>query len=852
MSDDRLKRALGTIGDAAGQPSSWETVVETTPSAGVAVVRRFPVRRALALVAGAALVVGAGVVLFDGRDQRITPADETTTPTSPSSDPSSTSTSPGPVVASSGWRQVDDLPVGRTRPLVTSIGEDIYVIGGNDTSLCPNLPTVSCAAPRTRLVDGYRLDGDSWRPVATAPEPIDADSPHTVAGESLFVLIAAADDTPNADSSPSLLRYTPSSDAWDRVEVPLAATKYAVNIVAVGDDVLVVPVSDDPGLPTMRYDSDGDEWTTLPTDPLGPSADRQMVAVGESLYLFEQMTSTDPRPLVSAARFDGEEWHRFGPVGVATSGPWLEDEGRLWNPSLGCTDLDGTCVPNGGVYDLASDMWASLPDTPASENDPGALQAYGSVVLARGRSIQVGHDNSSLAVLDLVSRVWWDVDLPRLSPDVLTEVTVVAAGGHLVVAGGHRVHDSESTSDCVVTVPSSLPCLADTQVLSEAWVWTPPVVAVAPEPGAGIAVGWEELPESPLSPRHGSLVQRVGNEIIVIGGDTDLCPPTAYCVVDPTSESPRDGAAYDLTSRTWRTIAAAPVSLRGASSVVLSGSVITGVTDWTAAEPTQQLWRYSPGDDRWDRLPADPTGGVGALVAVGDDLAVVPGSDETVVLPDRLLDLATGEWSDLPDDPLGPSFDRTMVAAGDSLYLFAKDLVPNPGSGARPSVARTARLDLATMTWTVMHESEILTTGPWLVAGDQLVNPSLGCADGGGNSYGRCYPMGGIFDTSTNTWRDLPPIDGLGDEPYGEDAAAIAVDGAVSAVHHVLDRGFWVLDVYALDSGTAAWSQVSWPQGVPPRPVIAVGPDLLLPPAAAWPADEPGRLLGDIWIWRSP
>jgi hypothetical protein len=163
-----------------------------------------------------------------------------------------------------------------------------------------------------------------------------------------------------------------------------------------------------------------------------------------------------------------------------------------------------------------------------------------------------------------------------------------------------------------------------------------------------------------------------------------------------------------------------------------------------------------------------------------------------------------------------------------------------------------ARFDLASQTWTVLPDSAILTTGPWLVAGDLLVNPSLGCADGGGNSYGRCYPMGGIFDTATNAWRDLPPIDGLGDEPYGDDAVAVPSGAALSAVSYVLDRGFWVLDVDALDSGAAVWSQLTRPDGVPPRPVIAVGPDLLLPPAAAWPADEPGQLLGDIWIWRSP
>lgn len=854
MSDDRLKRALGTIGDAAGPPSPWETVVETTSSPRDADVRRFPARRALALAASVAVVVGAGVVLFDGPDRRIAPSGETSAPTTPTtSDPSSTSTAPAPIASSGGWRQVDDLPSGRYSPLVVSIEGVIHVIGGQ-TTVCPSW--VSCLRPSPDLSDGHRLVGDRWEAIAPAPRPLNITSPSVVVRGELVALSDPADDTPNAetltrrvpDASPSLVVYDPSADEWRTIEVPMAATRDSVRLVAAGDDVVVVPIGDDDGLPTMRYGSDGGGWTTVPADPLVPSTDRRMVAVGESLYLFGA-TSDGVSTQVSAAVLEGSSWRRLDGVPVGTTGPWAVIGSTIVNSLPGCAERlmsndaprTAGCTPSGGILDTSTGDWSALPQPLDDETLRWNVLDDGDMTLAAAVDLAAGF------AYDPTTAQWFEWDNLQNAFGDGTSSWPTAAGRHVVMAGGYVSTVCETDDD-----PSPVNCPTAFELLSEVWIWTPPAIAAETDPGEAVSAGWELLPDSPLSPRYGSIVERIDDVIYVIGGDTDMCPPGADCGLDPSYESLRDGAALDLATGEWRSVAEAPVSLRGASSVVLSGAVIAGVTDWTAAEPTQQLWRYSPGDDRWDRLQADPTGGVGALVAVGDDLAVIPGSDERVVLPDRLLDLATGVWSDLPDDPLGPSFDRTMVAAGDSLYLFAKDLVASPGAGSTPSVARVARFDLASQTWTVLPDSEILTTGPWLVAGDLLVNPSLGCADGGGNSYGRCYPMGGIFDTATNAWRDLPPIDGLGDEPYGDDAVAITTGAALSAVSYVLDRGFWVLDVDALDSGAAVWSQVTRPDDVPPRPVIAVGPDLLLPPAAVWPDGESGRLLGDIWIWRAP
>jgi hypothetical protein len=54
---------------------------------------------------------------------------------------------------------------------------------------------------------------------------------------------------------------------------------------------------------------------------------------------------------------------------------------------------------------------------------------------------------------------------------------------------------------------------------------------------------------------------------------------------------------------------------------------------------------------------------------------------------------AAKSWSELPADPLSPSFDRSMAWSGRQLILFDHELVPNPGA-EKPALTRVAALDL--------------------------------------------------------------------------------------------------------------------------------------------------------------
>ena len=161
--------------------------------------------------------------------------------------------------------------------------------------------------------------------------------------------------------------------------------------------------------------------------------------------------------------------------------------------------------------------------------------------------------------------------------------------------------------------------------------------------------------------------------------------------------------------------------------------------------------------------PPDETAPVGSssIVATDDSIVLYARTDEHGTAPDWLLDPADQSWSELPDDPLGPAFDRSMVWNGAALFLFDKALVESPGGGYGPSYTRAARYEDGA--WTVLPTADTIGPGPALVDRHRLIAPVLGCADGGEtNGYGRCIPYGAVFDTTANEWGDLPNAPGKG------------------------------------------------------------------------------------------
>jgi hypothetical protein len=257
---------------------------------------------------------------------------------------------------------------------------------------------------------------------------------------------------------------------------------------------------------------------------------------------------------------------------------------------------------------------------------------------------------------------------------------------------------------------------------------------------------------------------------------------------------------------------------------------------------------YHIEEDRWEELPLPPgdLGWLQGIVQAGEQIVAYSGSDEQGEQPDFVFDPATSSWSELPPDPLSPSFDRSMAWSGRELLLFDHELVPNPGA-EEPALTRAAALDLESGSWRRLPDSEILATGPWVVVNGRLVNPTLGGADGGDDGWGRAYPYGGILDPASGEWAALPHPPG-GEEDWG--SGVLDTPGGVhtdSGGHYFANRG-WILD-----TSDNAWIEIpplDTGELVTGRTVVAAGTDLLVFGGARWKANSvDATLLADAWVW---
>ena len=273
--------------------------------------------------------------------------------------------------------------------------------------------------------------------------------------------------------------------------------------------------------------------------------------------------------------------------------------------------------------------------------------------------------------------------------------------------------------------------------------------------------GWVRLPDPPLSGRNGANIVGVGDDVIVFGGTDFLCPPNADCETGG-SVAFADGAAFDRSLNEWRPIADLPVPTIRADTAVLGDQVFALTRGLGAVN--RELIAYDVSDDAWLQIDlrddTDPFRS-SSVVATDDAIVLYRRTDENGTAPDWVFDPAGQSWSELPDDPLGPAFNRSMVWNGAALFLFDKALVESPGGADGPSYTRAARYEDGA--WTALPTADTIGPGPALVDGHRLIAPRLGCADGGEiNGYGRCIPFGAVFDTTANEWGDLPNAPGEG------------------------------------------------------------------------------------------
>ncbi len=348
-----------------------------------------------------------------------------------------------------------------------------------------------------------------------------------------------------------------------------------------------------------------------------------------------------------------------------------------------------------------------------------------------------------------------------------------------------------------------------------------------------------QSPDGPLSPRESAVGAWTGREVLVFGGsDAPPCHPSAGC--RPTKIRPlRDGAAYDPRTRSWRSIADAPVGIEWARNGVAVGRTVYVLVPGNSTRPgaPRAFLGYSPKRDRWRRLRPP------RLARRSDDYELVAAGRRLVAYgpgPARIYRRRTDTWSKLPADPLTPADARQMVWSGHRLISLActsKD----PAAGG-PCLVRAAALDLETGAWERLPDSGQHFLGVWYRAGDRLVNPTFGTSDGGEtNGWHRAYPNGGILDLRTRTWSELP------DPPSTRDWVAGGVLTA-TGIQHDYTHG-WLLD-----TSSDTWIRIPRllrGRDAQSRTVVAAGRRLFAFGGTEWKGSD-YRLLDAAWTWTPP
>ncbi len=338
-------------------------------------------------------------------------------------------------------------------------------------------------------------------------------------------------------------------------------------------------------------------------------------------------------------------------------------------------------------------------------------------------------------------------------------------------------------------------------------------VVTGPNPPTGTPGAWTPMPDGPLSPRSDALAFTVGDEVLIFGGGP-RCPSNARC--GPHSWSGlTDGAAYKPSTGDWRRIADMPRALDRASGAIVGDTLY--LWGQYACPPQANcetgflntFVAYDRGDDSWTDLPLpdgvlrtdEPPG----LAANGDQIVAfnplgTAGNNEvfdsdTAAMADYEFDPLSSSWTTIPTDPLRPSTERAIVPHDGDLYVFSQSARPEDRApGYIVSYEQVAVLRSGADTWERLPDSEVIGASGfgWYLVGDDIVTPGpplpSDAPNGPTDDYS-WFSTGAIFDTRTESWRELP-------QPQTGFEAAFRRPDTVAGPRHVLALGL-VLDMEA-------------------------------------------------------
>ncbi len=356
---------------------------------------------------------------------------------------------PGPAAFADHWERLPDPPI-EPRVTVVSVwtGEEAIFVGGDDY-LCP--PLASCPYPGgAHFKDGaaYNPATNAWRTIADAPFAIPYAST-AVVGNSVFFRVLGAYLGEPGDR---LLRYDIESDAWTEIDLPDGGV--GKELVAADGRLVVYAEGASEFVPDYVYDDQTDTWALLPPNS-ERGGGRQMVWYEGYLYL-SYTTGLELPPLARLARFSFATgvWEQQADSEVLRTGPWLADDSRLVEPFPGGEDGGeinnwGRQYPNGGIFNIKTNSWSSLPDPPDEGFSAGAIGTGSAMFLSTDGWL-----------LDLTTDSW--LQMPPLDAEdsgaapsaIYVRRDVLTAGTDAIAFGGERWAGTDAGT-----------------VLNEAWIW---------------------------------------------------------------------------------------------------------------------------------------------------------------------------------------------------------------------------------------------------------------------------------------------------------------------------------------------------------------------------------------------
>ena len=273
---------------------------------------------------------------------------------------------------------------------------------------------------------------------------------------------------------------------------------------------------------------------------------------------------------------------------------------------------------------------------------------------------------------------------------------------------------------------------------------------------AAAADQWSRLPDNDLTAR---------SEHLVVGTDTGLFVWGVHDEQSKSTGAPQpkvtDGAYYDDTTRTWRTLPPAPLAAsRGDALGVWTGTevvVINGVSGNVKSAA------FNPTTFRWRSLMDPPVdnaaNGSSQAVFVGGKVLLFSVFEDGAAPQDQVAwldDLRSGHWTVVPSPPVSLQSGVGMVAAGSDAIVVGQS--NNPGNPSGCNVLHILAYSPSANSWRELPAGPVANRADPVAAwtGSELfIGGGASCDNGVAN--GGPKNQASLLDPTTGVWRTASP-----------------------------------------------------------------------------------------------